>query len=231
MKNHDTPHHAATEQQHFMNQHIDIYCERLDASFWAEPINFLTNAAFIIASFFAFYLARKNDQLTLRPLLLTGLIFCIGVGSAAFHSFATLWAMLMDVTPILLFQICFITFYSYDVMRWSWLKILGLLALFFVSVPLSMQFPREWLNGSLEYLPALLFVTGLGIRHFRFVEKERFTLLVAAGIFVVSLIFRSIDNALCAQWHIGTHFLWHCLNSFVLYYSFKAYLMNMGDKR
>ena len=30
---------------------IDIYCERLDPSFWAEPINALTNLAFIAVGF------------------------------------------------------------------------------------------------------------------------------------------------------------------------------------
>jgi hypothetical protein len=29
---------------------IDLYCERTDASFWAEPANALTNAAFLIAA-------------------------------------------------------------------------------------------------------------------------------------------------------------------------------------
>lgn len=41
--------------------------------------------------------------------------------------------------------------------------------------------------------------------------------LVAAGLFVVSLIFRIIDLDVCARFPIGTHFLWHVLNAAVLY--------------
>jgi len=42
-------------------------------------------------------------------------------------------------------------------------------------------------------------------------------MLIAAGLFIVSLIFRIIDLDVCARWPIGTHFLWHALNAAVLY--------------
>lgn len=30
--------------------HIDAYCERIDPGFWSEPINALTNLAFLVAA-------------------------------------------------------------------------------------------------------------------------------------------------------------------------------------
>jgi hypothetical protein len=33
---------------------IDLYCERADPSFWAEPVNALSNCAFLIAAAAAF---------------------------------------------------------------------------------------------------------------------------------------------------------------------------------
>jgi hypothetical protein len=42
-------------------------------------------------------------------------------------------------------------------------------------------------------------------------------MLVAAGLFVVSLIFRIVDLDICAAWPLGTHFLWHLFNAAVLY--------------
>ena len=33
---------------------IDLYCERTDASLWAEPANALTNTAFLVAASAAF---------------------------------------------------------------------------------------------------------------------------------------------------------------------------------
>ena len=31
---------------------IDAYCERTDASYWSEPVNAVTNAAFLIGRLF-----------------------------------------------------------------------------------------------------------------------------------------------------------------------------------
>src|SRR3546814_1433915 len=42
-------------------------------------------------------------------------------------------------------------------------------------------------------------------------------ILVAAGVFTLSLAFRMADLPLCAALPSGTHFLWHVLNAVVLY--------------
>jgi antibiotic biosynthesis monooxygenase (ABM) superfamily enzyme len=41
-------------------------------------------------------------------------------------------------------------------------------------------------------------------------------LLVTAGVFAVSLTFRTLDQPLCVAWPLGTHWLWHLLNAVVL---------------
>jgi hypothetical protein len=43
------------------------------------------------------------------------------------------------------------------------------------------------------------------------------SLLRAALLFVVSLLFRSVDLALCGSWPLGTHFVWHVLNAALLF--------------
>lgn len=42
---------------------IDLYCERIYPGFWAEPLNAITNIAFIIASFWAWQTAYKLGKL------------------------------------------------------------------------------------------------------------------------------------------------------------------------
>jgi len=79
---------------------IDIYCERLGPGFWAEPVNALTNAAFVIAALVAAVAARRaglRQRALWALIVLAGLI---GVGSFLFHTFATPWAALSDVVPI-----------------------------------------------------------------------------------------------------------------------------------
>lgn len=209
-----------------MDTHIDIYCERLEPGLWAEPINALTNLAFFIAGFFALKLARDEDALNWRSGLLIALIFGMGIGSTLFHTFAVLWAMLADVLPILAYQIVYITVYTQRVICMKCRYSYGLLGLFFVAMYIFMQLPREWLNGTLEYAPALIFVTGLGIWHWKNAAREKAGLLLAAGVFLLSMTLRSVDMQLCEVLPIGTHFLWHCLNGCVLYLTARAYILN-----
>lgn len=210
-----------------MNRYIDIYCERLGPGLWAEPINALTNIAFFVAAFFALRLAQKENALNVQTGSLIVLIFAMGVGSSLFHTFATLWAMLADVLPILLFQISFIVVYSRYIIGLKWWKIGGLLAVFVILMQGAMQLPREWLNGTLEYAPAFIFLIGLGLYHLQNVARERYGLLLTAAVFFVSMTLRSIDMQVCEALPIGTHFLWHCFNGLVLYLSARAYILNV----
>ena len=209
-----------------MNTYIDIYCERLEPGLFAEPLNALTNVAFIIASFFALALARKQNALNWRSGLLIGLIFAMGIGSALFHTFATHWAMLTDVLPILSFQIVFICVYAQRVINLHCKWGVALLGLFFGLMYVSMQLPRDWLNGTLEYAPAFIFVTALGLYHLKNAAREKWGLLAASGTFLISMTLRSIDSAICESFPYGTHFFWHCLNAIVLYLSTRAYILN-----
>lgn len=209
-----------------MFEYIDIYCERLAPGLWAEPLNALTNLSFFIAGFFALRLAQKQSALNWRCGLLIALVFGMGIGSTLFHTFAVVWAMLSDVLPILFYQIVFIAVYAQRVIGLPCRYSYALLGLFFITMYGSMQLPREWLNGTLEYAPALLFVTGLGLWHFKNAPREKWGLLLAAIVFVISMSLRSIDMQLCESWPLGTHFLWHICNGLVLYLTTRAYIFN-----
>ena len=79
---------------------VDIYCERLDASFWAEPINAITNLSFIVAGYFIYRLKSSSST------LLAVLMILIGLGSFSFHTFANRLTSLADVLAIALYLIC-----------------------------------------------------------------------------------------------------------------------------
>lgn len=49
------------------------------------------------------------------------------------------------------------------------------------------------------------------------------------AVFLASLTFRSIDDAICSHVAIGTHFLWHILNGVVLYLSMRALILNRSN--
>jgi hypothetical protein len=211
-----------------MNNFIDNYCERTGPEFWAEPVNALTNAAFLIAAALAFILARREGGPDWRALSLIGLVAVIGIGSFLFHTYATLWAKLADSLPILFYQILFLQLYAQRVMGMPCRYSLVLLGVFLLCIFGVGQLPYEWLNGSLTYAPALLFLTGFGIWHFMNARRERFILLIAAVVFTVSLAYRSVDMVFCEVFPHGVHFLWHLLNAVVLYLTTRAYILNRG---
>src|SRR5262249_44767381 len=82
---------------------IDLYCERTDPSFWAEPANALTNAAFLIAAAAAFWMWRRAGGRVFPVLALIVVLVAVGLGSFAFHTFETRGARLADVIPIAIF--------------------------------------------------------------------------------------------------------------------------------
>ena len=200
---------------------IDLYCERLDPSFWAELVNAFSNLAFLIAAWAAFRLWQRDGNGDLAILALILVVVAVGVGSFTFHTLATRGAMLLDVGPIGVFIYGYFLFALRRILALSWPIALGLFVGFIVlSTGLAIWVPREFLNGAAGYLPALAALFGIGWLARNSAAGQ--ALLVAAGVFIVSLIFRIADLDLCGQVPLGTHFLWHILNAVVLYAVLRA---------
>jgi len=204
---------------------IDFYCERTDPGLLAEPFNALTNLAFLIAAWRAWVLGRDCNALTTGIRVLVALLISIAIGSTLYHTFATAWARLLDLVPILLFQFCYLWLYSRRLMGFGIGTALGSMVGLFAAIQVAQQFSRV-LNGSLIYAPALIVLIGLGLHHCRQKKRGQFLLLAATGIFTISLFFRTIDRAICPFFPLGTHFVWHLLNGIVLYLSMRAVLIN-----
>lgn len=195
---------------------IDLYCERLGPSIWAEPVNALSNAAFLIAAWAAFRLWRQRADGDIAILALIAVVAVVGLGSFAFHTLATRGAMLLDVGPIGVFIYGYFLYALRRFLLLSWPAALVLLIAFIaLSTGLASWIPRDVLNGSTGYFPALaaLIVIGWLVRGSAAAQG----LLIAAAVFVASLIFRIVDLDLCGAVPLGTHFLWHILNAVVLY--------------
>ena len=198
---------------------VDIYCERTDLTFWSEPLNAVTNAAFVIAALICLRAARRAGRAEALTLVLTLILIGIGVGSFLFHTFATRWAGMADTLPI----VVYILVYLYAATR----RYLGANQLFSIAAPFlflsfAVAFGALWsralpsINGSEGYFPVLIVLIGfsvaLGLRR----HGAAAGLLAAAALFSLSLTFRSVDAALCGAVPIGTHFMWHVLNGTLL---------------
>jgi hypothetical protein len=204
---------------------IDLYCERLGPSLWAEPFNVTTNAAFFLAAWAAWRLARRAHALSTGTCVLVALIVTVGIGSSLFHTFATTWARVLDIVPILLFQVSYLWLYGRRIIRLGAASVAGLLAVFVIAAYAGRQVPHV-LNGSLLYAPAVLVMVGLGVYHYRTQTAARGSLLAAAAVFLVAVVFRTVDRAVCPAFPVGTHFLWHLLIPVALYGFMRSLLLN-----
>lgn len=194
---------------------IDAYCERTDPSFWAEPINAVTNLAFVVAGLLMW---RRCAGLPLTGRILAAVLVAIGIGSFLFHTFAQPWAGMADVLPILVFILIYIFAANRDFWGLSLLPAL-LLTLLFVpyavlAVPLFQRLP--FLQVSAEYWPVPLLIGVYAWLLRRRLPATARGLAVGAGILTVSLVARSLDEPLCGAIPVGTHFLWHLLNAVML---------------
>ncbi len=204
---------------------IDMYCERRGPEFWAEPLNALTNLVFLLAAAAAWWSARRHHRLTREIVILIALAAIVGVGSFLFHTFATSWAMYLDMIPIFVFQMDFVWLYSRRQIQFSRLRGGLLLAgLLLTSLPL-LTF-HDVLNGSLTYLPAWLLLAAFGAYHVRQSKHHPWQLVIAAILLLSALGFRTIDKTFCEKIPYGTHFLWHLINGIVFYLVIQSLILN-----
>lgn len=208
---------------------IDIYCERTDPGFWSEPANAITNAAFLVAAALVWRRAAGAPPPQARDgRVLAALMGLIGAGSFLFHTLATVWAAWLDQGAIALYIYVFLWLFLARIAGLPWWGALGGLGVFAVaSRALTAPFPPGSFNGSYAYFPALLALGLLAAYAWRRGNAGAGTLAAAAGVFVVSILFRSVDQTLCETWPLGTHFVWHCLNAVVLYLTATA----LGSRR
>lgn len=199
---------------------VDAYCERLDAGFWAEPLNAVTNLSFLIAAVVMAWRLRGSGLV--KAWLLVAILTAIGVGSFLFHTFATRWAGLADTLPIALFLFAHTYATARDILglaRWKAVAVMfGFIPFAALLYPVLDLLPL--FGSSTAYVPVLLWI---GLFAFLTPRRASRDFGVAFVILALSLIARSLDEPLCATIPFGTHFLWHILNGVLLGWLIETY--------
>jgi hypothetical protein len=199
---------------------VDIYCERTTPALEAEPLNALTNIAFLIAAACAWRLRSQHPDRLASGLIRTliALIAIIGLGSFLFHTIATRWAQWGDVIPILLFMLLYLWLVLTSFFAWSlWTKLFALSIFFAATFYLQSVVPSAFLMGGALYLPALFVMAVIGVALYRQQHAAGRAMFAATGVFLLSFTARSLDVPICTSFPLGTHFLWHVLNAILLY--------------
>ena len=206
---------------------VGCYCERaLNPAFWAEPLNAVSNLAFMLAAVMAYADYRATSPKRGDPVIvfLIILMMVIGAGSFLFHTFATSWARIADVVPIGVFIFAFVLMAYRWLIGLSWLLALAVA----VAVTVATFAMPPWFNGSALYGPALLMLVVTCIWLWLRGNGAAKWLLSATVVFAISLTLRTIDRTdlVCGVHQIGTHWAWHTLNAVVLYLLLRALIDN-----
>ncbi len=219
------------------------YCERgHDAAFWAEPLNAVTNGAFILAALAGIIMLARRPAASrsLWHWFFVANFVAIGAGSFLFHTVPNISTVKADTGPIGVFMLTYLIFALRRFAFLSWFLTAAAIAAFIGAMAVAFNIQcwdgrigflldnvpesarAKCLNGSLGYAPALAAMVLIG----GFLTLKRHPgapiLLSAAAVFTLSLACRSFDQRLCAEWivmghRMGTHFLWHILNALTLF--------------
>jgi len=120
---------------------IDLYCERLAPGLGAEPINALTNLAFLVSAWATWRLMRRRAERPASVGILPALMVAVAVGSGLFHTLATPWARVLDVLPILLFQVVCVWLYARRILALGRPGAAGIVGAFLLVALIGRPFP------------------------------------------------------------------------------------------
>ncbi|RJQ76305.1 hypothetical protein D5S17_18765 [Pseudonocardiaceae bacterium YIM PH 21723] len=201
------------------NTPVDIYCERLTAGPWSEPLNAISNLSFFAAAVFAWLLIRhRQAPASIKWVII--LLALVGVGSSAFHIYAEVWGSALDTGFIALWVLWYTCVYARFFWRLSWrFAWLGAPAIIVFAVLVQFTLTPILPEGVRLYAAPALALLGITVALSARDELSRYIpgFATATALFWLSLTFRSIDGPACHSVPIGTHFLWHILNGIVLY--------------
>lgn len=204
-------------------RYIDGYCERLGPEYWAEPINAVTNAAFVIAALIMWPRVQGEGLALARALCV--ILGLIGIGSYLFHTHAVVWSMVADVVPIGLYILLYIFVANKDYWGLPWYRAAAATLLFFpfayITLPLFEQLPLLHVSAGYIPVPAFILLYALLLR--KRLPEVATGLTVGVAILMVSLTFRSVDEVVCVAVPMGTHFMWHILNAVMLGWMIEVY--------
>ena len=178
---------------------LPAYCERTGPGPWAEPLDAVSNLAFLVAAAVALRAWRRAGSRDGPLLLLVADVAAIGLGSLAFHVAPGPLTWAADVWPIRLYVLGHLALALRRLGGAGGLATLGSLIALAVATTAATRAWPEALAGGVGYLPVLAALALLGgWLAWRPGPPQRREAgrahLAAAAIFAVALAFRTVDG-------------------------------------
>lgn len=198
---------------------IDNYCERIDFSFWSEPVNAVTNVAFLIAAVMAWRVVRDRDDWGVRALIV--ILATSASGRSCFIPLppaGPVWRMYFRSRRLYWSTSGWRRFGCCARLSGAAFWPLRCFFPFYAVVTFIVVTLTDGLNGSEGYVPSVLIMAGYGLWLKPDKPEAGRGLLIASGLLAVSLVARMADQAVCSAVPIGSHWVWHIMNAIVMYW-------------
>jgi hypothetical protein len=207
---------------------VDAYCERTSAALDAEPLNAITNIGMLVAAWAAARLQRRQPNRDAAGLI-TAMIVAIvagGVGAFLFHTTATVWAVVLDMLPFLVFMLLVLwltltRFFAFTPLAAA----LGLAAFLAVMFGGATMVPRGLLPAGAYYLLPLVVLVIVAVILSLRRSPAAPSYFAAALTFAAAFAARELDGPLCGALPTGTHFLWHLFAALLAYILIRAAIL------
>lgn len=186
------------------------YCEQT-SFFVAQPMNVVSNLGFIGIGL---WLWREQ-----KPRVLVAIPLTIGLSSGLWHGTEQVWALILDVSCVLLgVTYIGVTLLNTVDTRWTANK-KAFLSLFaaLLCIATAYLFPIDNLRTSF-FLPLAFFMLFPSSLPFAETVVEERGFRIAGLALLLACFFRAADLPLCSSFTFGTHWLWHLFTALSLFY-------------
>jgi hypothetical protein len=185
------------------------YCERAGSGPLAEPLNAISNLAFVLAAIIVARQMRRYPRLSQGARLLPWSFGVVAMGSALYHTYRSPLTYLLDVVPLSAFILAAVYLALRKILASRAKALLFGAAFGGVQLALLALVPNRFLDGSTPYLVPLAFIAPVMVWTAHRYGRLARDLAVIGGLFALAFAFRVVDMAVCPWFPLGTHFLWH----------------------
>jgi hypothetical protein len=218
---------------HELCRTVDAYCERQSAAIDAEPLNAITGAAMLISAAAAAYLQvkRPNHDAAVAIWSAIAAISVGAIGATLFHTFATVWAVALDVIPFLVFMLIILWLTMTRFFNWTWPGAILAVAGFLGAIFFAGRLMPAGASASYSYylVPLIvLLIASIALKLRRSPAADSY--LAATIVFVAAIVSRESDGPLCASVPVGTHFLWHLFAALLAFILIRAAILHAPRK-
>ena len=205
----------------FLGIPIPVNCERSNLGFFAEPLNAISNIAFIFAGFGVYQLLAKNRVQKIEYKAILILIFFVGFGSFLWHATRNFYALILDAVPVALSFAIITYIFLYKLIGNKLIALLIALLLIPTRFFISSFAPTDSVSSLIRNLINATVFLVIIVWAFRKYGRIAFEGTIVLIIYLIAITMRGIDLQVCPTFNLGTHFLWHILNALAVYLAVK----------